>query len=50
VIDHKIECEECENTSFVASYEEVIYCPICGRRAKVELIKFEGQEYWEDYE
>ena len=47
MIDHRIECEECENTSFVGSFEEPMYCPICGRRAVIQLVK-EDDDYWED--
>jgi len=33
---YRIECEECENTTFVQTYEKPEFCPVCGRRAEVE--------------
>jgi len=37
--DYQIECEECDETSFVAAYKEPTYCPNCGRRVEVEKIE-----------
>ena len=37
--DYQIDCEECYETSFVASYKEPLYCPICGRRAEAEEVQ-----------
>ena len=34
--DYIVECEECEETSYVAAYEKPEFCPMCGRRAEVE--------------
>ena len=34
--EYIIECEECEETSYTASYKKPAFCPICGRRAEVE--------------
>ena len=31
-----IDCEECDNTTFVKSWQEAEFCPICGRRADVK--------------
>ena len=39
LIDYQIDCEECYETSFVASYKKPIYCPICGRRAEAEEVQ-----------
>lgn len=36
MMDFIVECEECESTSIVGSYEKVKFCPVCGRRAEVE--------------
>jgi Zn finger protein HypA/HybF involved in hydrogenase expression len=38
MIDYRIECEECDNTSYAATFEKPYYCPCCGRRAEVELV------------
>lgn len=37
--DYEIECEECDETTYVASYEKPIFCPICGRRVEAEEVK-----------
>ena len=37
--DYQIDCEECYETSFVASYKKPVYCPICGRRAEAEEVQ-----------
>ena len=37
--DYKIECEECDNESYVASLEKPKYCPLCGRRAEAEEVE-----------
>ena len=37
--DYQIDCEECYETSFVASYKKPAYCPICGRRAEAEEVQ-----------
>lgn len=31
-----IDCEECENSTHVFSYDSPEFCPVCGRRADVE--------------
>lgn len=31
-----VECEECENSTHVFSYDKPEFCPVCGRRADVE--------------
>jgi rubrerythrin len=36
--DYQIECEECDETSYVAAYKKPKYCPICGRRAEAEEV------------
>ena len=37
--DYEIECEECDNESYVASLEKPKYCPLCGRRAEAEEVE-----------
>tara|TARA_B100000424_G_scaffold45531_1_gene31353 strand:+ start:270 stop:434 length:165 start_codon:yes stop_codon:yes gene_type:complete len=37
--DYQIECEECDETSYVAAYQEPVFCPICGRRAEAEEVQ-----------
>ena len=37
--DYQIDCEECYETSFVASYKKPLYCPICVRRAEAEEVQ-----------
>ena len=37
--DYKIECEECDETTYVASYKEPTFCSICGRRAEPEEVE-----------
>ena len=36
--DYEIECEECDNISYVASEEKPKYCSLCGRRAEPEEV------------
>lgn len=47
--EYTVECEECENTSIVGSYEKVSFCPICGRRAEVEIQTTEV-DFWQEDE
>ncbi len=42
--EYTVECEECENTSIVGAYENVKFCPICGRRAEVEQTSYDVEE------
>tara|TARA_Y100000996_G_C21968826_1_gene415491 strand:- start:275 stop:397 length:123 start_codon:yes stop_codon:yes gene_type:complete len=37
--DYEIECEECDNVSYVAADETPIFCPICGRRVEAEEVE-----------
>tara|TARA_R100001126_G_C4759251_1_gene116902 strand:- start:138 stop:317 length:180 start_codon:yes stop_codon:yes gene_type:complete len=37
--DYQIDCEECDETSYVAAYKKPTYCPICGRRAEAEEVQ-----------
>jgi len=37
--DYEIECEECDNVSYVASEEKPIFCSICGRRAEAKEVE-----------
>ena len=37
--DYKIECEECDEITYVAFYKEPKYCPNCGRRAEAEEVE-----------
>ena len=36
--DYQIECEECDETSYVASEQKPQFCPMCGRRASAEEV------------
>jgi hypothetical protein len=36
--DYEIECEECDNISYIASEEKPKYCSLCGRRAEPEEV------------
>jgi len=36
--DYQIDCEECDETTYVASYVKPKYCPVCGRRAEPEEV------------
>ena len=36
MIEWIIECEECDNVSYVKSYNEVCFCPICGMMTEPE--------------
>tara|TARA_B100000965_G_scaffold324800_1_gene286879 strand:- start:1111 stop:1254 length:144 start_codon:yes stop_codon:yes gene_type:complete len=37
--DYEIECEECDETTYVASYKKPTFCPVCGRRAEAEEVQ-----------
>ena len=39
--DYLIECEECDNTSKVISYDWPEHCPICG--SPTEPVQFEDE-------
>jgi len=36
--DYQIECEECDETSYVAAYKKPKYCPICSKEAEAEEV------------
>ena len=36
MIEWIIECEECDNESYVKSFNEVCFCPICGMMTEPE--------------
>tara|TARA_Y100001972_G_C7417760_1_gene216048 strand:+ start:264 stop:398 length:135 start_codon:yes stop_codon:yes gene_type:complete len=42
--DYQIDCEECDETSYVAAYQKPVYCPICGRRAEAEEVQSMDQD------
>ena len=42
MIEWTIDCEECDNTTFVQSYCEVRFCPLCG--SVVEPDRYEDEE------
>ena len=37
--DYQIECEECDEVSYVASYKEPKRCPICGSKVEAEEVQ-----------
>jgi rRNA maturation endonuclease Nob1 len=37
--DYQIECEECDETSYVASYQEPTHCPMCGSKTEAEEVQ-----------
>ncbi len=37
--DYQIECEECDEVSYVASYKEPKYCPICNNKIEAEEVE-----------
>ena len=37
--DYQIECEECDEVSYVASYKEPKYCPICNSKIEAEEVE-----------
>ena len=37
--DYEIECEECDETTYIASYDKPTFCPMCGRRAEAEEVE-----------
>ena len=41
MVEYRIDCEECESTTHVQSYDEPEFCPVCGRRAEAEKLKAE---------
>ena len=47
--DYIIECEECEETSYAASYKKPKFCPVCGRRAEIEKRSIEV-DFWQEDE
>tara|TARA_B100000035_G_scaffold117343_1_gene99455 strand:+ start:698 stop:832 length:135 start_codon:yes stop_codon:yes gene_type:complete len=36
---YQIDCEECDETTYVGSYEKPTYCSVCGRRAEPEEVE-----------
>ena len=36
--DYQIECEECDEVTYVASYKEPKYCPICNNKIEAEEV------------
>ncbi len=38
MVEYRIDCEECDSTSHVQSYDKPEFCPICGRRAESEKV------------
>jgi len=42
MIEWTIDCEECDNTSYVQSYCEVRFCPLCG--STVEPDRYDDEE------
>ena len=36
--DYQIECEECDEVSYVASYKEPKYCPICNNKIEAKEV------------
>tara|TARA_Y100001935_G_scaffold12613_1_gene9760 strand:+ start:1247 stop:1375 length:129 start_codon:yes stop_codon:yes gene_type:complete len=40
--DYQIDCEECDETSYVASYKKPVYCPICGAETEAEEVQSMG--------
>lgn len=39
VIEFKLECEECEATTFITSEDSPEFCPMCGRRSHAETTR-----------
>ena len=37
--DYQIECEECDEVTYVASYKEPKYCPICNNKIEAEEVE-----------
>ena len=37
--DYEIECEECDELSYIASEKKPAFCPICGRRAEAKEVE-----------
>jgi rRNA maturation endonuclease Nob1 len=46
--DYIIECEECEEISYAATYVKPNFCPICGRRAEIEKRSIEVDSWVSD--
>jgi rRNA maturation endonuclease Nob1 len=38
-MDYRIECEECEEVSYITIDAEPTFCPHCGRRADAEMTR-----------
>ena len=41
MLEYNVDCEECENSTIVLTYEEPEFCPCCGRRAEVHKVEDE---------
>jgi Zn finger protein HypA/HybF involved in hydrogenase expression len=39
MIEFKIECEECEETTYMVASDHPEFCPMCGRRTEAILHK-----------
>ena len=39
--DYQIECEECDEVSYVASYKKPKKCPICGEEIEADEVQDE---------
>lgn len=47
-MEFKIECEECEDTTFVSANDSPEFCPMCGRRVNAEATR--DLDWMEEYE
>jgi len=36
---YQIDCEECDETTYVGSYKEPIFCPVCGEKIEAEEVQ-----------
>jgi rRNA maturation endonuclease Nob1 len=44
-MEFKIECEECEETTYITADDSPEFCPMCGRRCIAEA-QAAGEEDW----
>ena len=48
--EYRIECQECEETTYVSSEDEPTFCPMCGRRPGIVELEKDLQAFNDNYD